>query len=326
MTERQGINFFSVRSIVGLIGIDYTILKRSGDNNILKFLLSGFLVIIIMVTSFISVFYAFELMFHMWYAELLLSSFFSLMFFNIYIFLIQTFSKEVFPVAYQIRFFNLSNLSRLGFVLLIGYLIAQPIKTLIVRNQLYLDIANYKTTLYNNFCQVNEALYRKDLGDLNNQRSYYSHLHKNEAIDKQIAEIDDRVINIQRNISLANKNANEKIQRSDFFIKRIELSAKYPITTLVMLIVLAVFFAPVALIYSISGNSEYYKLKKNSDKKLVVNNYSRFKDYYRMLMRNKYGLNINFYEHYLDPPFNTERHPNPAYLNQENFFNNLLEK
>ena len=326
MTRRPGVNFFSVRSIVSLIGIDYTILKRSGDNNILKFLLSGFLVITIMATSFISVFYAFELMFHMWYAELLLSSFFSLMFFNIYIFLIQTFSKEVFPVAYKIRFFNLSNLSRLGFVLLIGYLIAQPIKIFIVRNQLDLDISVYKETLYNNFCQVNEALYSKDLTDLNNQRSYYSRLQKNETVDKQIAGIDNRLINIRQNILLANEYANQKIQRSDFFIKRIELAARYPITTLVMLTVVVVFFAPVALIYSISGNSEYYKLKKNSDKKLVVNDYNRFKDYYRRSMRSKYGLNINFYEHYVDPPFNTERHPAPVYLDQESFFDNLLEE
>ncbi len=292
----------------------------------MKFFLSGFLVIMIMVISFLSIFYAFELMFQMWHAELLLSCFFSLMFFNIYIFLIQTFSKEVFPVPKQFKFFNLSNLSRMGFVLLIGFLIAQPVKIFFVRHKLDRDIATYKTELYNNFCRVNTSLYKADLDKLNKQRDHYTALGKTEILTAQIIKIDSQLGNIDNAISSANSRAHDKINRSNFFIKRVEFAGKYPIPKFIMFIVLAIFFAPVALIYSISGNSKYYQLKKHSDRNLVIQDYNRFKKHYSILFSIKHGVNTRFYEHFVDPPFNTTKKPEPIYFNQEDFFNNLLNR
>jgi hypothetical protein len=224
MAKQRYVRFWSRKSIVSLIGIDYTILEESEHDNLFKFYLAGFLVLGILVISFCAVFYAFDLMFDMWHAEILLSSFFSLMFFTIYIFLIQTFSKEVFPTAYKLKFFNLSNLSRIAFVLMIGFLIAQPIKIFIVKGQLDRDLEAYKTQLYQKFCKINASLYYSDINKLAKDKVQYQSMSKSETIDDEIVKIDDMLDEINNQIISANIRAEDSISNSSFFIKRIDFS------------------------------------------------------------------------------------------------------
>jgi hypothetical protein len=326
MTKQRYAKFWSRRSIVSLIGIDYPILEESGHDNIRKFYIAGALVLAILAISFCAVFYAFDLMFDMWHAEILLSSFFSLMFFIIYIFLIQTFSKEVFPTTYKIKFLNLSNLSRIGFVLMIGFLIAQPIKIFVYRHQLENDISDYKGNLYQKFEKINANLYATDLNKLINSKTIYLSMPKSATLSSEIDKIDRTINDINNQISLANNKTQTNILTSNFFIKRIELAGHYPFSPVVVILVLSLFFTPIALIYSISGKSKYYNLKKKHDKELVINNYLNFKNKYTHLFERKYELeNIPFHEPFIDPPFNTERKPFPNYLSQEDFFNNLFE-
>lgn len=324
MARQRYARFWSRRSIVSLIGIDYPILEKSEHDNFLKFLFAGALVLGILIMSFCSVFYAFDLMFNMWHAEILLSSFFSLMFFTIYIFLIQTFSKEVFPTAKRFKFFNLSNLSRIGFVFMIGFLLAQPIKIFCYRAALDDDMAQYKIVLYLQFCKSNRNLYAKDLAKLIAEKNKYESMAKSETLEAEVNNINAKISTINSKIDLANLSANEAISGANFFVKRIAIASKYPGTYLIVLLIIALFFSPILLIYSISGTSKYYKLKKANDKQLVISDYLLFKSKYKLLFQKKYGLNhITFHEPFLDPPFNTTRKPFPVYLNQEDFFKNL---
>jgi ABC-type glycerol-3-phosphate transport system permease component len=316
--------FWSRRSIVSLIGIDYPILEKSNKDNYSKFVFTGVLVIVILLSSFISVFYAFELMFEMWHAEILLSLIFSLMFMNIYIFLIQTFSKEVFPGSSKYKFFNLSNLSRLGFVLLIGFLIAQPLKLMTIKEKLNSDIHVYKNSLFEGFCRKNAELHASDVDKLNIEKSYYLKLVKDEEVIYKIRDIDKKIQIIELAINSANETARLKIDESNFFVKRIELANKYPVTHIISLLIILIFFLPVALIFSISNDSAYYKEKKNKDRTMVEDDYRKFKKLYSQFFRLKYGVdNVEFYEIYIDPPFNTERKSEKEYLTQDDFLRTL---
>lgn len=321
MAKHRYVRFWSKRSIVSLIGIDYKVLEASEHDNFLKFFAAGFLVLGILGVSFFGVFYAFELMFEMWHAELLLSSFFSLMFFTIYIFLIQTFSKEVFPTPYKIKFFNLSNLSRTGFVLMIGFLIAQPIKIFLLRHQLDNDIAVYRVNLYEQFCEANKVLYNNDINKLNADISRYQLLPKSITVAAEIAKIKGQLNQIDQKINQQNKNAWASIAKSNFFIKRITIAAKYPLGKLIVILVLTLFFVPIVLIYSISGTSRYYKLKKLKDRKMVDEAYAIFKLKYSQLFLHNYQLpNVQYHENFEDPPFNTIRKNGPDYFSQDEFF------
>lgn len=325
MSKKRKTMFFNRRTIVSLIGIDYDILEKTGHDNYFKFFLTGFLVLLIFVISLGSVFYAFDLMFDMWYAEILLSLFFGLTFCNIYIFLIQTFSKELFPSSFKIRFFNLSNLSRIAFVLFIGFLIAQPVKIFILREQLDAEIDSYKYHQIEEFEKRNAALYESDLKKLYQDRKHFSSQGHDQILIDQVFQINQQISDIEQQIEEENINASVKINRSNFLTKRIIYSSHYKESSRIDFVVLLIFTLPILLIYSISGESDYYKLKKESDRDKVLDHYHLFKEAYQKVFKNKFRLDLTFHEPYTDPPFNTIKKPEPSYSDQENFFHKYLK-
>jgi hypothetical protein len=213
-----------ISGIVSFIGIDYNLLKKSGEDNIAKFYLSGFLVLVIFALSFFSVFYAFDLMFHRWYAEFLLATFFSLTFLTIYLLLIQTFSKETLPASYKVTFFSTSNITRICFVFMISFLMAQPLKIFLLSDELDSDITNYKNDLYNNFLTRTNQLYQKDLRKLNQEKLRYIQLSDAAAIDK----LDERMADIHTVMQTDQEEAQGEIDHSDFFLKRIAFCREIP--------------------------------------------------------------------------------------------------
>jgi hypothetical protein len=313
----------SKRTIVSLIGIDYSLLKEAGEENIHKFYTAGLFVISILLLSFFSVFYAFELMFHKWYAEIFLALFFSLMFFTIYVLLIQTFSKEVLPKTQSQPFFNLSNLSRMGFVFLISFIISQPIKIFLFRDKLEVGVSSYKNQLFNSFNQNLDLLYSNDRDKLSKEKSRQVQIYGTEhlsvkAIDKKIQFIEDKMLRERIDVYA-------KISSSDFFVRRILLSNQYSSAWLISAVIIAIFGIPVFLIYSISSNNRYYLLKKSKEFTLVNNHYNHFKNKYSKVFSSKFSITgITFYESYLDAPFNTIKKMPPPMLSQEDFKNHFL--
>lgn len=310
-----------MRGIVSFIGIDYALLKQSGEDNIAKFILSGIFVGAIVLISFLSVYYAFELMFHKWYAELLLSTFFSLTFLTIYLLLIQTFSKETLPAAYKVTFFNTSNITRICFVLLISFLIAQPAKIFMLREPLENDIENYKVQLYNEFAANAYKLYQSDLTKLNQKKDQYSKMTYDNYTASLIHQNNQQIKVIVDHINADNAAAYHKIAGSDFFLKRIEFARKYPLATFTCWLVILIFSVPVFLIYSISDNSKYYTAKREADHRLVDNAYADFKVRYARIFKEKYKLEVEFHEAFLDPPYNRLRMPDPDRGDNTDFVN-----
>lgn len=318
MVQAKTAKLLSKRTIVSLIGIDYTILKETGEENIQKFYMTGLLVIAILLLSFFSVFYAFELMFHMWYAEVFLALFFSLMFFTIYVLLIQTFSKEVLPKTLEQPFFNLSNLSRMGFVFLISFIIAQPIKIFLLRENLEHGIEAYKIQLFDNFDRDLESYHKSDLLRLSQYRNRQIEIYGNNH--PSIATIDTQIQFINNRIDWEKSQVFAKIASSDFFVKRILLSNQILISWLIVFLIVALFGFPVFLIYSISSNSRYYKMKKKKDFNLVVTHYSNFKKKYTRIFAEKFSNpGVMFYESYDDAPFNTVKQASLVTMTQDDF-------
>lgn len=319
MSGRIQYSFWSKRNFIGCIGIDYAILENLPKKNYAKFYLTSVLVALIFLTSFASIYYGFDLMFDMWHAEILLSLFFSFMFFNVYIFLIQTFSKEVFPSTIRFGFFNLSNLCRFGFVMMLGFILSQPIKIFLLQDQLDKDVLNYKQQLIHQFKQRNQNLYRTELNELSNYKDELLKSNETPIVKKQLNAINEQFNTIQRRINHQNDIATVEINQSNFFIQRIKLSSHYRLSIYIVLFMVALYCAPVVIIYSISNDHEYYKLKKSKDRKLVIQHYLKYKDLYQQTFKTLYHVNVEFHENYLDPPFNTKQKPLPHYIDQNEF-------
>ncbi len=211
-------------------------------------------------------------------------------------------------------------------ILFIGFLIAQPIKIFFIRHQLDLQIEKYKEGLINEFRKRNEIIYKRDLKKLYSERENYSSLAINESITMQIIKIDNSIIKIEEEIENDQLNAVIKINNSNFFSKRIELASQYKISKLVVALVVIIFCLPIVLINSISRESNYYKQKKKSDRKKVLDHYNLFKLAYQKIFENKYQIEgVSFYEHFQDPPFNTVRKTTPNYAHQDDFFLKYLK-
>jgi|GEM_PF-1334809 ABC-type transport system involved in multi-copper enzyme maturation permease subunit len=312
-----------IRGIVSFIGIDYSLMKRSGEDNIAKFYVSGFFVAAIFCICFLAVYYAFDLMFHKWYAEVFLSTFFSLTFLTIYLLLIQTFSKETLPTSYKITFFSTSNITRICFVLLISFLIAQPVKIFMLRDQLENDITAYKAKLYNEFSSNVAKLYQKDLYKLEQRRRWYDKMTYDTSTAALITENNQQILTINTRMELDNQDAQQKIDGSDFFLKRIEFAGKYRSSWWICLLVIVIFSFPVYLIYSISDDSKYYSEKRASDRHLVLKEYRDFKKIYHDIFKQKYGLDIQFHEAFEDAPFNWVRIAEPERGSNDDFLEDM---
>lgn len=68
---------------------------------------------------------------------------------------------------------------------------------------------------------------------------------------------------------------------------------------------LSMFISPFLIKFSIKPNSKYVLEKRAIEKKIILDDYTRFKDVYNTIFFRDYKLPIEFKENYLDPPFNT---------------------
>ena len=306
--------------LVSMIGIEYAALKKSSASNVIRFVGAAICVLVILLLSFISVYYAFELMFHMWYVQILLSLFFSFMFGIIYILLIQTFSKQ--PLAQKSRRrLNVSNILRGLFILFIGFLISKPIEIMILSGRLANDIEQYQAHLNLSFEKQVHAIYAGDISRLGSRLHTYKQM-KGTVSGKDINAVSGQFNELKDKEQIAIRKAYDRINGSSFFLQRVRLVGRYPFSLVICVLIITLFFIPVALIYTVSSDNVYYIDKRKQEHALVLSHYLNFRKLYAQSFEQSFGLaNITFYESHTDPPFRTQRIPAPECSTEEEFFN-----
>jgi hypothetical protein len=101
----------------------------------------------------------------------------------------------------------------------------------------------------------------------------------------------------------------------------------YPLSYLVCVFVVVLFLFPGYLIYSISKEGKYHRLKWQSERKLIREQYQDFCAAYRKVSVSAFSHQagvavpeVDFYSVYEDPPFNTKRKPDFTYQAEAEFF------
>jgi hypothetical protein len=296
-----------------------------------RFVSAAFCVVLILFLSAVSVYYAFELMFHKWYVQILLSLFFSLTFGIIYILLIQTFSKQ--PLAQKSRYrLNASNILRGGFIMFIGFLISKPIEILILTLPISEEIAVYKQGLSTSFEKQTIALYATDINKLKTRQAYNEKI-KNSLPPDEVLVIDNQLREIKTKQQEEIEKADDRIVHSAFFLQRIKFAInRHPISWFICVCIIFLFSVPAILVYTVSSDNDYYVGKRAKEREIVLDHYTDFTLRYTKVFADSYQLkNIFFYEKYLDPPFRTQRIQPPACQTETDFFtlfigNGLPEK
>lgn len=306
-------------SFVKLLGAEYDLVRHTAV--LKRFYLSALLIITVTVLTSISIYYAIVLLFHSILFEILLSLFFSLLFVCIYIFLLNTFSKEN---RKHRNALNASNAIRIGFIAFMGFLIAQPLAILLHAAPLAADVENYKSKLLKNHSQKITALTKRELTNLTTQYRYYADQKDKfgtSFYNDQLHKIDSTLKSIRHKTAALEFAAYQTINNNSFFLYRVKkLNYSYPLSWLLSLLIILLFILPGYLVYSISSQDQYYQLKKARERKLVSDAYNCFAASYEKLFDRK----ITIFSRYKDPPFNSIRKQPPVAATMRDFVQNHL--
>lgn len=313
---------FSKKSLVEVIGVDYEILEQVGETgNIKKFYYAGGLILLIFCCTFVSIFYAFDLMWHTWSVQIVLATVFSLTLGTIYILLLQSFSKNPLPRTDKPLRLGFSNVSRAAFILFIGFLIAKPIEVLILKPDADRHIERYKLQLISDYERAISGLYAHDIHLLKQKIRMYESLSGDPASLAQVAHWRNEIEQNEQFRDESIDRATVKIQKADFFIERVQfvVTAKRSAWVICGCIVF-LFGLPAALIYSISKDNVYYQRKSALEKEFVMAWYTTFKTHYQNRFEAKFRVEVKFHEPYINPPFGIERPEQAVFKPQDDFF------
>jgi len=307
--ERLSAWMIRPKSFVKLLGAEYDLMKKAGGNVLLKFYVSSFVICLIAVISFLSVRYAMELLFHMRVVEIALSFFLSALFFLMYVFLINTFAKD----AQEKNSINFSNVTRTAFVVFIGFILSKPIEIYAYRDRLSTEVATFRQKLVQEHTEKINALYSKELQKLENRIKWLPEIDVNGSSSEDIDSLKTVFKETQNKMGRLNSISQQRIAKGCFFIYRVTSVVRHAWSWAICLVVLIIFLIPGAIIYSISRGDNYFKLRKERDDRIISISYSNFLSAYKLLFKERYGLAVEVYSKYEDPPFNTILKKDPAY-------------
>lgn len=318
MSKRSRFSWMiSPKSFIRLLGAEYDIMQKAGGKVLLQFYIAAIVVVIASAVCFVSVRYAIEMLFHTKVVEILLSSFFFLLFLFIYVFLINTFTKE----RSQNSFLNLSNITRAGFVLFMGFIMSKPLEVYYYSDRLDADVIKYQHKLKDEHTKRIEALFADDINNLEKLKLKYEQLNVGHSFDNAIQELSNKLHFLQEKMTNTIINSDSGIEGGSFFTYRVKRVCQYyPFSWVICLLVLCLFFLPTLLIYSISSDDIYFKMKKTYEKELILTTYQAFEERYVAFFWDKYQLRRSFYSKYEDAPFNTILKKGPFYKKATDFF------
>jgi hypothetical protein len=324
---RRSRQFTGLKKMVSLLGADYDIMSRTGNKVQAQFYSSAIIIIVIFIVSCFSIGYAVHLLFHSWIIVIILSTFLSSLFVCIYIFLLHTFAKkqlgkDVTKKTFGSSLLNASNFLRTGFIVFIAFIIAKPLEVCLFQSSLSADVQHYKETVKAQHYQVVDNLFQSEIDHAEKRRLRIEQLQSNSEStnDEQavLARKIDSLDLIRQSLIIVTEQA---INHADFFIYQVKtVMIKYRLSYLVCAIIIILFLLPGYLIYTLSEDDEYYDLKKRIETAIVLRDYHQLLKTYSARFDAPYGVQVEMYTVYEDPPFNTKRKSTPLYQSQSAFF------
>ncbi|WP_315823480.1 hypothetical protein [Paraflavitalea speifideaquila] len=182
--------------------------------------------------------------------EVILATFFCLLFVCIYVFLLNTFAKENRAGA---ALFNASNLIRVGFIAFMGLQVAQPLMILLFADRLSPKVGKYKQQLLATHIKKIDNLTMDEIARLQVSLKYYSEQKENfgtpiydNDIAKKVAAIQER----QSKATIFKTTAQQAIEENSFFLYQVStVNRDYPVAWLLTLLIVILFLLPGYLIF-----------------------------------------------------------------------------
>ncbi len=299
-TKKQFSWMIRPKGFIKLLGVEYELIQKAGSKVQWKFYIASFTILLISFFCFFSIRYAMNLLFNRTIIEIGLSIFITVLFVLMYIFIINTFSER----SSSGNLVTLSNVTRVGFIIFMAFLISKPVEVFIYKTKIATAVEDHKQDLIATHKNRINDLFKSDLDKLTSQKEHYTQMNRWGDFTAQINELSARIQNLDKKKETLVTTSESRINRGLYLIFRIQtVSEKYFLAWILSLLFIIFFLLPGYLIYSISTNNEYFKLKSQQDRNIIQTAYTAFSDKYSALFK-RYGQEISFYTKYKDPPFN----------------------
>jgi len=310
------------RFFCSLSGEDYSIIRKSPASLRNLFFAIGVFVFFVFVTCAVSLTMLFSNLFDVTFFAVIFAIFLAWMVTNIYLLILYTLSKRTICEVPELKCQILPNLIKYGFIIFMALLVTKPIEVFVFSSDLGKDIKHYKAIQLDKYTKLTSEFFDQESNAIKQliqqQKDGPSSFDSNHNTSIQLEKI--LLENEKRKKDLISK-MEVLISKSSFYIQRIILlCTKYPKCWLVSLFVLFVFMLPAIMKHLISSQSEFYKLKKNIETKIVLEEYMAFKEVYNQIIQGKFGAQYKWGESHVDPPFNTIRIEKDANLASEDDF------
>lgn len=290
-----------------LVGIDYRLIK---SNNNIIFIFSGVIILSLSFTLF-GFYYAIYNATENILLSFLFASFFSLFILNIYRLV---FSISEGELSKYDNFWVISKfIFKRGFIIIgLSLFISKSLEVYVFKNRLEVYVDHYKNNLkrdYNKtleFGLIRERLrieqdYKNDISDLRLFNKFSKEKEEEYNLEKE-----KKLIEFQQSIDEKNKDIDQKIRESNFFITKIKLlNNKIPESWLLTIIIVIIFLSPFYVFLLTPLFSEYDTACFNISNKIIIDEYLNFKARYSLLMKLSTGNKIQVNENFEDPPFNS---------------------
>jgi NADH:ubiquinone oxidoreductase subunit 5 (subunit L)/multisubunit Na+/H+ antiporter MnhA subunit len=328
MSKKHSSWMISPKSFIRAMGADYELMHQAGGTVLIKFYIASITIFLIAIISFLSIKYAVAQLFHSTLMEILLSVFLSLLFVLMYIFLINTFTKQNLQDDKPLKqhyerkdLLTFSNISRTVFVVIMGFIISKPIEVFLYKDKLTEKIEIYRAGIITNHDKKITILYSQDIEKLNKKKQILEQLNSDKSLNNEIMGVDLQLQTIEADKKDLIARAIKTINKSSFFTYQIQqTSNSYILSWAICLGIILFFLLPGYLIYSISRDDDYFSIKRNRDRSIIQIEYQAFLEKYRQIFRQKFGYEVDFYTVYLDPPFEKNRKPKYEYKTSKDFF------
>ncbi|MEZ5018411.1 MAG: DUF4407 domain-containing protein [Flavipsychrobacter sp.] len=330
------------KRLIDLIGIDYRILLKTKSKVIYRFYFTGFLVLFVVALSLVSVFYAFELLFHRWFVEFALSSFFSILLLFMYLLIINTFSKQGGKDEHEddkvitdrrrkvSDIFKLPQLLRLSFIGFMGFIISVPINIYFFQNSVDSEMAAFKQELIANFENRIVSLDEHEVIELKKRKDFYEKQYSLgvNAVKEPISRIEQKLNDVRNKQNQLVGQVRNEVYSAYFFVQRINIIySSQLVSYLISFLIISIFILPILLIYFISNDNDYYALKRKYANELIDFHSVATNEKYINIFKEKFDVRISKRYTAKEDPFNRrfEQKVNTQSDFQKDFINNQSE-
>lgn len=295
-------------------GEDPFILNGCNKEVRIKFSLIGLIVLLVMVTTFISISYGVYKLLESYYVGLLIGFYSALLVMFLYMFILYTVTKDVLPHKRGKKFEVLiSYIIRFGFLFALGLVVSQPIE--------------YK-------------LFAGQVDELMNEKIIQSIYNKNNSLNleyslkvKELKELNITSGDLEREVQRFRSDKDESLKQfidyqysRNFFIEKMILMDKNLIYIWVFSVLSIILFSlPVFLKIRIDFNTNYYRNKRAIQRFILESHYNEFINSYNSIIKKSFPESeLSYKQIYTDPPYNTQRITFPKMESQEEFTKWLL--